>query len=761
MPMRAAQYVRMSTDHQQYSTTNQKVGIAAYAAARDVEIVATYEDAGKSGLTLSGRPALRQLLADVAAGQDLFELVLVYDVSRWGRFQDADESAHLEYLCRLSGVSVEYCAEPFSNDGTPFASICKVVKRALAAEYSRELSNKVYIGKRRLIELGFWQAGCPGYGLRRCLVDASGARKQLLAYGERKSIATDRTILVPGPPEEVAVVQRIYKDYIGGMGCWSLAHALNRDGVRSENGARWSEATVKRVLTLEKYVGDSVWGRTSAKLKTPHQHTDPSTWARCPSAFEGVVSRELFNKAQKVRAKRRRRASDGEIVQRLRSIHSKHGEITVRRIREDGCLGAGVIRQRFGSLARAYDEVGFRPSRDLGLISSDGAARRLLAKIGTAVADGIEAQGGSVERLRGRCRFLINGEITASVSAARRVHRDRGTVRWFIKQGGTDDDLTIVVIMDGKEERPVCFYFFPAAAIGGGLLVGPNNPAPVEVFRSSALDPLWRLFARCDPASAWCPPPAKGRRRRENPSPVRPLDFKLGRSRSATRKAGAGAFVKTTRDLRAAAAKADLTAAHVSALRQTLGKLVVDARFVRVLSQQEISSVPRPLFCTERECDAPRRAFQEDLRDRATALISGNRLSAKARLLFEKLTLERRIEAAEVMVLTNDITDCHALSLVVGTPDHELMEGFRYRANGPRRRLRRRLIEEGAYNYREAKRALSASGFDTLDSVVLCAFVRRLMANPDVSAWLEKNNRKAAAVLTSALRDGLDRAATN
>ncbi len=741
----------MSTDHQQYSTTNQKVAIAAYAAARDVEIVATYEDAGKSGLTLSGRPALRQLIADVAAGQDLFELVLVYDVSRWGRFQDADESAHLEYLCRLSGVSVEYCAEPFSNDGTPFASICKVVKRALAAEYSRELSNKVYIGKRRLIELGFWQAGCPGYGLRRCLVDASGARKQLLAYGERKSIATDRTILVPGPPEEIAVVQRIYKDYIGGMGSWSIAHALNREGLRSESGSRWSEASVKRVLTLEKYVGDSVWGRQSAKLRTAHRNTDPSTWARCPGAFEAVVSRELFDKAQKVRAKRRRRISEGEIVQRLRSIHSEHGEITVRRIKEDGHFGPGLIRQRFGSLARAYAEVGFRSSRDLELISSDGTARRLRAKIGTAVAEGIQAQGGSVESLRGRCRFLINGEITASVSAARRVHRDRGAIRWLVKRGGTDDDVTIMVITDGEEERPACYYFFPAAEIGGGLLLAPNNPGPVEVFRSSALDPLWRLFARCDPASAW-PPPAKRCGRQDSTAPVRPLDFKLARSRSASRKAGAGAFVKTTRALRAAATKADLTAAHVSMLRQTLSKLLVDARFVRVLSLQGISYVPSPLSCTERERDERSRAFQEDLRNRATALISGNRLSAKARLLFEKLTPERRIEAAEVMVLTNDITDCHALSLLVATPDHQLLERFGHRANGPSRRLRRTLIEEGAYNYREAIRALASSGFNALDGLVLLAFARRLMANPDVAAWVEQHNRKAMGVLRTALQ---------
>lgn len=748
MPARAAQYVRMSTDHQQYSTANQKAAIAKYAASREIDIVATYEDAGKSGLTLNGRPALRQLIADVVAGQDQFEAILVYDVSRWGRFQDADESAHLEYLCRLGGVRVEYCAEPFSNDGTPFSSICKVMKRALAAEYSRELSTKVYAGKRRLIELGFRQGGCPGIGLRRCLIGASGERKGLLARGERKSIATDRIILVPGPPEEIAIVQRIYEDYVRkDMGSWSIAHALNREGIRSESGGRWSEALVKRVLTAEKYVGDSVWGRQSGKLKTARLNTDPSTWVRYPGAFAPIVSRELFDKAQKVRAKRARRVSNNDVVRRLQCIHAKHGEITTRLIDEDGYLSSNAIRVRFGSLNRAYADADLRPSRNLSLTSIDGAARRLRETIAKAIAEGIEARGGSVERLRGRCRFLINGEITTSVSVARPPRRDRKTLRWFAKRGGTDDDLTIMVMMDGHEERPVCYYFFPATEIGAGLLLAPNNPIHVEVFRSDGLEPLWRLCSRCDPASARFPLP-DGRIQRE---PIRPLAFKVGRSKYERRKKGAGAFAKTTKALRAATSKADLTAVHVCKLRQTLVKLLVDVRFVRVLAHQGISSVPSPVFRTEQERDERSRSFQEDIRNRATAVISDNTLSQKARVLLDRLTPERRIEVAEVMVLTNDFTDLHTRSLIAATPKHLLIKGWGDRVSAPSKRLFGTMIAEGSYTYREAKRALPCSGCDALDGVILAAFARRLIANPTVVTWLEQHDRGAIGVLRSSL----------
>ena len=202
-PIRAAQYVRMSTEHQKYSTENQAEIIAQYAAKRGFEIVRTYEDAGKSGLRLEGRLSLQRLIADVRSGSADFAAVLVYDVSRWGRFQDTDESAYYEFICREAGIKVHYCAEQFENDGSLSATIIKSMKRAMAGEYSRELSTKVFTGQCRLIRLGFRQGGPAGYGLRRQLVDERREPKAILDRGEQKSLQTDRVVLRPGPPEEV------------------------------------------------------------------------------------------------------------------------------------------------------------------------------------------------------------------------------------------------------------------------------------------------------------------------------------------------------------------------------------------------------------------------------------------------------------------------------------------------------------------------------------------------------------------------------
>src|SRR5207249_820679 len=210
----AAVYVRMSTEHQQYSTSNQMDAIREYAQRRGMRIVKEYSDEGKSGLSIQGRDSLSQMIQDVQNEEASFSAILVYDVSRWGRFQDADESAYYEYICRRAGVSVHYCAEQFENDGSPMSTVMKSMKRTMAGEYSRELSTKVFQGACRLIQLGFKQGGTAGFGLRRMLIDQSGQRKAMLKMGEQKSLQTDRVVLVRGPDEEVETVQWIYRAFI-------------------------------------------------------------------------------------------------------------------------------------------------------------------------------------------------------------------------------------------------------------------------------------------------------------------------------------------------------------------------------------------------------------------------------------------------------------------------------------------------------------------------------------------------------------------
>ena len=92
--------------------------------------------------------------------------------------------------------------EQFVNDGSLISTVIKGFKRYMAAEYARELSNKVFAGQCRLIRLGFRQGGMAGYGLRRMRIDQKGEHLGILDRGQYKSLQTDRVVLVPGPEEE-------------------------------------------------------------------------------------------------------------------------------------------------------------------------------------------------------------------------------------------------------------------------------------------------------------------------------------------------------------------------------------------------------------------------------------------------------------------------------------------------------------------------------------------------------------------------------
>jgi len=115
--------------------------------------------------------------------------------------------------------------------------ILKTIKRSMAGKYSRELSVKVFAGQCRLIELGYRQGGHAGYGLRRQLVDRESKPKELLQFGQQKSIQTDRVILVPGPEEEISVVRDIYDLFtVDRRSEREIAEILNGRGIETDLG---------------------------------------------------------------------------------------------------------------------------------------------------------------------------------------------------------------------------------------------------------------------------------------------------------------------------------------------------------------------------------------------------------------------------------------------------------------------------------------------------------------------------------------------
>jgi DNA invertase Pin-like site-specific DNA recombinase len=497
---RAVEYVRMSTEHQQYSTENQASKIREYASRHGIEIIRTYADAGKSGLRIDGRASLQQLLTDVESGAAEFSLILVYDVSRWGRFQDADESAYYEYRCKQAGIRVIYCAEQFENDGSPVSTIVKGVKRAMAGEYSRELSAKVFAGQCRLIELGFRQGGPAGYGLRRILVDQHGILKAPLTRGEHKCLQTDRVILMPGPEAEIQIVNQMYRWLIDdGLVESEIAKHLNDSAIRTDLDRPWTRATVHEVLTNEKYIGNNVYNRVSFKLKKIRVINTPEMWIKKEAAFEPIVSPEIFYTAQGIIKARSRRYTNEELISRLRSLFESRGFLSGLIINEtDGMPPTSIYSHRFGSLIRAYRMVGFTPDRDYRYLETNQFLRRFHPEIVNQCESQIASLGGMVRRDPATDILRINDEFNISLVLARCQTPASGRYHWKVRfDTSLSPDITVAIRLNQTNQAVLDYFLLPRLDFGQSRLrLAERNPVEFESYRYDSLNYLYGMAER-------------------------------------------------------------------------------------------------------------------------------------------------------------------------------------------------------------------------------------------------------------------------
>lgn len=484
---RAVMYVRMSTERQDYSTDHQRAKIREYAAARDIPIIREYVDDGKSGLDIKRRAGLQSLMKDVQVAQPDFNLIIVYDISRWGRFQDVDEAAYHEHTCRRAGIKVVYCAEIFVNDSGPLASLLKSMKRVMAAEYSRELSEKVFVAQSRFIQMGFKQGGSAGLGLRRLALKANGMPRAILEPGEQKASATDRVVLVWGPDEEVATVRRVYELYLDqGFSQARIARVLNSEHIPNEHNRPWTQNMVNCLLTNVKYCGALAYARYTAKLSGPRIRNPPDRWVMNPAAVDPIVSNERFEAVQVEHARRMRRYTASELLALIQACYQFHGKINAQIIAKDPAMpDPQVLVRTFGSLVRAYDAAGL-PRSDKKYVFVD-TKRKLLPmrqRLFLEVEALAQAAGATTERMRLPFTLVLNGTVHVRVEAAPMRKPTGASPDWrVIKKPGID--FIITGRLDGETWDFLDYFLVPAG----------DMPNDVIYLRKSRLDRFssWRF----------------------------------------------------------------------------------------------------------------------------------------------------------------------------------------------------------------------------------------------------------------------------
>jgi DNA invertase Pin-like site-specific DNA recombinase len=459
----AAQYVRMSDEAQQYSIDNQKAAIQEYASCHGFKIVRTYADIGRSGVVAKRRAALRELLKDVVSGGADYRAVLVYDVSRWGRFPNNDEAAHYEFLCHSSGIPLHYCAEPFANDGSASSSLLKALKRSMAAEFSRELGDKVFRGKIRIVESGFWVGGPPGYGLRRLMVSANGTPRQTMEPGEQKSLTTDRVILIPGPSKELMGVRAIFSMAAEGKGPSAIARELNRRGM-THSGRPWIHQAVYDIVKNPKYMGCNVWNRHSQRLRGPVISVDPQFWIKKAHAFSPIVDEDTFARAQAglpVPA----RWSDEQILKRIRRLLKTKGRLSETLLRNARGMPCTVtLHNHFGTYRQLYEKVGYPlGAEDIHNGAQSERSMKLRQTLVSTIKE-LFPEHVEVTHLPNRSRSIlrIDRNFLVSILLCRTKHK-HGKLCWAVDPNPAERSLvTLLCTMNSKHDRVIDYFALPA-----------------------------------------------------------------------------------------------------------------------------------------------------------------------------------------------------------------------------------------------------------------------------------------------------------
>ena len=497
MRLRGAIYIRMSTELQAESPEIQEKQLRNFADYYGIEIVAVYADLGVSGMTARDRKQFMALIHDVAQGRNEFSIVLYLDESRWGRFVDSREADYYRMELKKKNVMCHPCDKPLTLSDNAIEHVVTFLKDVSASDYCHQLSQKVWLGQCNLVEKGYRQGGIAGFGLRRWLLDDAGKPKQELIMGQRKSLLTERVILVPGPEEELKIVYWMYDQFLSGVTETQIAEQLNFRGIKNHLNRSWSRSTVCEVLTNEKYIGNNVFNRTSSKMKQKTRANPEEEWIRKELAFEPVVDKGRFFAVQDIYKERNKKFTDTELLQGLKDLYAQRGRLSAIIIDEtDSLPPSSLFRTRFGGLLRAYRLIGYTPERDYQYVLINQYLRTLHVKTVTDVVASIESICGRKIYIDHDTGLLeLNDNLFISIVISRCFVSPTGTKRWKIRfDAGLHPDVTVAVRMDAQNKHIQDYYILPSLEFScGQLQLAAQNAGFMDSFRTESLEYLLNM----------------------------------------------------------------------------------------------------------------------------------------------------------------------------------------------------------------------------------------------------------------------------
>ena len=278
-------YLRVSTEMQVdgYSLEAQKNCLKKFAEREELVIAGVYEDAGKSGKSIEGRPAFRRMLSDIESGAGI-DYVMVYKLSRFGRnAADILNSLELLQTYDVNLICIEEGIDSSQTSGKLLISVLSAV-----AEIEREnILEQTMNGRREKARQGKWNGGPAPYGYM--------IKDEILSIND----------------EEAEIVRTIYDKYVNTrLGYSGIAKYFNLQGIkktpRKESDIEeFSAHFIQLLIDNPVYCGKIAYGRRSKERvkgkKNEYKLVKQKEYCLVDGQHEGIISEELWQKAQEKR----------------------------------------------------------------------------------------------------------------------------------------------------------------------------------------------------------------------------------------------------------------------------------------------------------------------------------------------------------------------------------------------------------------------------------------------------------------------------
>lgn len=285
--LRVAAYCRVSTesDEQLDSFEAQKAHYDAWIKIHDNwEFAGLFYDFGVTGTKTEHRDGLQNLLLECKAGR--IDYILTKSISRFSR-----NTTDCLFLVReLLDMNIPIYFEKENIDtGSMESEFVLSILSSMAQDESRSISENNKWAVRQRFENGTYQFSCVPYGYMR----------------------DDEGFMIINP-EEAEIVRFIYQSVLNGLGSEKIAKILEERQISTRKGGKWTNSTVRDILTNEKYYGAAVFQKTYTN-ESFHRKKNYGEVDRyfVEEHHEPIINKEIFERVKEIIEQR---ASEKRII---------------------------------------------------------------------------------------------------------------------------------------------------------------------------------------------------------------------------------------------------------------------------------------------------------------------------------------------------------------------------------------------------------------------------------------------------------------